>query len=91
MSKTDRYRIYAIGDIHGCLSALEAIQAQIAVDLIAHPHHTPVDEVENHGNWIAVDSGAVFGRKLSCVVLEDDAQHLLTPAERVPLPVGHGL
>ncbi len=52
--------------------------------------HTPVDEVENHGNRIAVDTGAVFGRKLSCLVLEDDAQELLTPEGRVPCPVGHG-
>ena len=52
--------------------------------------HTPVDEVENHGNRIAVDTGAVFGRKLSCLVLEDDAQEVLAATGRVACPVGHG-
>ncbi len=41
--------------------------------IVVHGHR-PVDEVENHGNRIAVDTGAVFGRKLSCLVLENDAQ-----------------
>jgi len=53
--------------------------------------HTPGREVENHGNRIAVDTGAVFGRKLSCLVLEDDAQNLLEAAGLVPCPVGHGI
>ena len=51
--------------------------------------HTPVDEVENHGNRIAVDTGAVFGRKLSCLVLEDDLQELLVPSGRAPCPIAH--
>ena len=49
--------------------------------------HTPVKTVENHGNRIAVDTGAVFGRKLSCVILEDDGQWLLEAAGRVDCPV----
>ncbi|MBL1438136.1 MAG: serine/threonine protein phosphatase [Rhodobacteraceae bacterium] len=50
--------------------------------------HTPVDEVENHGNRIAVDTGAVFGRKLSCLVLENEVQELLLePSGRAPCPV----
>lgn len=49
--------------------------------------HTPVYEVENHGNRIAVDTGAVFGRKLSCLVLEDDAQNVLEASGRTPCPV----
>ena len=53
--------------------------------------HTPVKEVENHGNRIDVDTGAVFGRKLSCIVLEDDKQDLLEREGRVACPVGHGL
>lgn len=53
--------------------------------------HTPVKEVENHGNRIAVDTGAVFGRKLSCLVLEDDAQEILTPNGREDCPVGCGI
>ena len=40
--------------------------------------HTPVRQVENHGNRIDIDTGAVFGRELSCLVLEGDDQHLLT-------------
>ena len=40
--------------------------------------HTPVRQVENHGNRIAIDTGAVFGRELSCLVLENDNQSLLT-------------
>ncbi|MCF6273468.1 MAG: serine/threonine protein phosphatase [Rhodobacteraceae bacterium] len=51
--------------------------------------HTPVREVENHGNRIAVDTGAVFGRKLSCLVLEDNVQELLEPHGRTPSPVKH--
>ncbi|NOR62150.1 MAG: hypothetical protein GQ535_06625 [Rhodobacteraceae bacterium] len=53
--------------------------------------HTPVQEVENHGNRIGVDTGAVFGRKLSCLVLEDEVQELLATKGRVACPVGHDL
>lgn len=53
--------------------------------------HTPVKEVENHGNRIAVDTGLVFGRKLSCLVLEDEAQELLGPDGRKECPVGHAV
>lgn len=49
--------------------------------------HSPVREVKNYGNRIAVDTGAVFGRELSCVVLEDDTQSLLTPTGLRPCPV----
>ena len=44
--------------------------------------HTPVKRIENRGNRIDVDTGAVFGRHLSCLVLEDDTQSQL---------VGHNL
>jgi len=54
--------------------------------IIVHGH-TPVHEVENHGNRIAVDTGAVFGRKLSCLVLEDDLQELLAPSGRALCPI----
>ena len=47
--------------------------------------HTPVWEVENHGNRIAVDTGAAFGGELSCVVLENSAQAVLTPSGPAPL------
>ena len=53
--------------------------------------HTPVREVENHGNRIAVDTGLVFGRKLSCLVLEDNRQDLLEPEGRKLCPIGHGI
>ncbi len=49
--------------------------------------HTPVREVENHGNRIDVDTGAVFGRKLSCLVLEDDHQWTLETSGRKPCPI----
>ncbi|QHQ37242.1 serine/threonine protein phosphatase [Algicella marina] len=39
--------------------------------------HTPVKEVEHHGNRIAVDTGAVFGGLLSAVVLEDNSASVL--------------
>lgn len=48
--------------------------------------HTPVDKIENHGNRIAVDTGAVFGRRLSCLVLEGDDQAQLLGSYPVPCP-----
>ncbi|OUS07507.1 hypothetical protein A9Q96_06255 [Rhodobacterales bacterium 52_120_T64] len=48
--------------------------------------HTPVKMVENHGNRIAIDTGAVFGRFLSCLILEDEAQSLLTNDGLKPCP-----
>lgn len=49
--------------------------------------HTPVKQVENHGNRIAIDTGAVFGRYLSCLVLEGDDQSLLTAGGIISCPV----
>lgn len=49
--------------------------------------HTPTDQVDNRGNRIGVDTGACFGGKLSCLVLEDDDQGLLTSEGIVPSPV----
>ena len=49
--------------------------------------HSPVRQVENHGNRIDIDTGAVFGRHLSCLVLEDDTQQLLTESGLVPCPI----
>lgn len=56
-------------------------------DAIVVHGHSPVKSVENHGNRIAVDTGAVFGGKLSCLILEDDNQWLLEVAGRVNCPV----
>lgn len=48
--------------------------------------HTPVNEVENHGNRIAIDTGAVFNGTLSCLVVEDAAQSLLSDSGLAPCP-----
>ncbi len=48
--------------------------------------HTPVNTVENHGNRIAIDTGAAFGRFLSCLVVEDAEQSLLTNDGLTPCP-----
>ncbi|RMF35431.1 MAG: serine/threonine protein phosphatase, partial [Alphaproteobacteria bacterium] len=39
---TDGRRIYAIGDIHGCLAEMQAMHARIAADLAAAPHRAPL-------------------------------------------------
>ncbi len=39
--------------------------------------HTVVEKVEHHGNRIAIDTGAVFGGTLSCLVLEAEDINLL--------------
>lgn len=44
--------------------------------MIVHGH-TIVKEVEFHTNRIAIDTGAFKSGKLSCLVLEDDARHIL--------------
>ncbi len=49
--------------------------------------HTVVRRVENRGNRIAVDTGAVFGGELSCLVLDGRDQMLLTEHGLVPCPV----
>lgn len=51
--------------------------------------HTPVKQVENHGNRIAIDTGAVFGRHLSCLVSEGSDQSLLTYDGILPCPVAN--
>lgn len=39
--------------------------------------HTPVKEVEDHGNRIAIDTGAAYGKALTCVVFDDDGVRVL--------------
>lgn len=36
--------------------------------------HTPTDQIERRPNRIGIDTGAVFGGPLTCLVLEDDTQ-----------------
>lgn len=56
--------------------------------LIVHGH-TPEDEVTHHGNRLAVDTGAGYGRALSAVAVEGWRAWLITRDGRVPLtPVG---
>ncbi len=52
--------------------------------------HSPVRDVENHGNRIAIDTGAVFGRDLSCLVLEDQSQMILTKTGLYPCNIQPG-
>ncbi|GMG82214.1 metallophosphoesterase [Paralimibaculum aggregatum] len=47
--------------------------------------HTPVGELELHPNRIAVDTGAVFGGTLSCLVIEEDRLGLLDTGGHRPL------
>ena len=53
--------------------------------------HTPVDQVENHINRIAIDTGAVIGGSLSVLVLADDEVGVLNPDGVVDLPPMRGL
>lgn len=39
--------------------------------------HTPVEKVEDHGNRIAIDTGAGYDGPLSCVVLEGETARVL--------------
>ena len=54
--------------------------------LIVHGH-TPVDQVEHHGNRVNLDSSVAYGGPLSTVVIEGRDIYLLTPSGRVPVPV----
>jgi serine/threonine protein phosphatase 1 len=48
--------------------------------------HTPVRRVAVRPNRIGIDTGAVFGGPLSCLVLEGPERHLLAGDRLVPLP-----
>ncbi len=52
--------------------------------------HTVVPQVEHHRNRIDIDTGAVFGGQLSCLVLEDARQDLLVGASLKPLVAPRG-
>ncbi len=49
--------------------------------------HTVVEEIENRGNRIGIDTGAAFGGTLSCLVLEGAEQMQLVGDELHPVPV----
>jgi len=42
--------------------------------------HTPVDHVEDHGNRIAIDTGAGYGNAISCIVIEGASVRILDGA-----------
>ena len=42
--------------------------------------HTPVDHVEDHGNRIAIDTGAGYGNPISCIVIEGASVRILDGA-----------
>ncbi len=48
--------------------------------------HTPVRRVAVRSNRIGIDTGAVFGGALSCLVLEGDSKALLSGGRLEPLP-----
>lgn len=48
--------------------------------------HTPVRRVAVRHNRIGIDTGAVFGGPLTCLVLEDESKGLLSGDHIVPLP-----
>lgn len=52
--------------------------------LVVHGH-TPVSEVEHHGNRLAIDTGAAYGRPLSAVAIEGRDAYVLTDDGRVPV------
>ena len=47
--------------------------------------HTPVAAVDTRANRINIDTGAVFGGDLTCIVLDGAEKAVLGPAGRVPL------
>lgn len=55
--------------------------------IIVHGH-TPVQAPEHRGNRIAIDTGFVYGRTLTTLVLEDDQAWTLDETGRKPLKSG---
>ncbi len=49
--------------------------------------HTPVEEATNYGNRINLDTGAGYGKALTCAVFEDDKCWVLSGTGRQPLHV----
>ena len=101
------YRAGAYVFVHAGIRPEVPLDAQTADDLVwirepflswTEPHeaivvhgHTPGDQVMHCGNRIAVDTGAVFGGLLSCVVLEGAQAWTLGAGGCAPLePVSDG-
>lgn len=53
--------------------------------LIVHGH-TPVREVEHHGNRLNLDTGAAYGGPLSAVAIEGQTAYLLSNVGRIYIP-----
>ena len=58
-------RIYAVGDVHGCLDQLDAMHRAIAADLVARPHADPL--VIHLGDYIdrGPESAGVIARLIA--------------------------
>lgn len=57
-------------------------------DAVVVHGHTPARRVAARPNRIGIDTGAVYGGQLTCLVLEDGEKALLSATSRVPLPEG---
>lgn len=68
---TDNKRIYAIGDIHGCLNQLLVVQENIRQDLLARPHPDPV--IIYLGDYM--DRGPDSRGVIDNLIAEDAAPH----------------
>ena len=75
-------RFAALAESTGTRFTLVDLDGVVRVDTSEDPAR-----MENHGNRIAIDTGAVFGRLLSCLVLEEADQSLLTNDGLKPCPV----
>jgi serine/threonine protein phosphatase 1 len=53
--------------------------------LIVHGH-TPVEEIEHHGNRINIDTGVAYGKTLSAIVAENGGVWRITPDGRSEIP-----
>jgi len=53
--------------------------------LVVHGH-TVHNQVEHHGNRLAIDTGAAYGGPLSAVAIEGRDAFLLTSVGRIPVP-----
>ncbi|MEO1000658.1 MAG: metallophosphoesterase [Pseudomonadota bacterium] len=64
----------------------EFLQSRADHGFVVVHGHTVVKRVEDHGNRIGIDTGAVYGGTLSCLVLEGAEAALLTEDGLAPVP-----